>query len=437
VNPASTGGDGTTNATSGANAAYSSLNACLTAEFAASPDLTSADLVLEIHRQGTGNDATACNFSSYQFTTDSTRYVWIVVDSDRHAGVWSTSKARMSLSNSPGVIYNVNCTLVVEGLQIENTVGLTGNPTGVGLTNNGTGHVTVRECLLRASSTSGTATQGSAVGGSGTSARQLTVANCLIYGKFFNGIELRFLPAGGKLVAYYNTILGVQNNGIYASSNATSTTYLKNNRVDSPVAGSCFSYASTTLAGSAGNYSSDATCPQAGNLSKTFAYLNAAGSDYHLASGDTFTGSDLSADAQFAVSTDVDGDTRSSFYAGFDELTAAATDNDPTQTTATVPNVTVGNLRTITVEARKSDGSDMTVGGATVVVTITGTNASSPTVTDNGDGTYTASDTPASVGSDSVAITLGGTAISGSPYSSTVSAAPTSSPYYFMRRRRR
>jgi hypothetical protein len=76
----------------------------------------------------------------------------------------------------------------------------------------------------------------------------------------------------------------------------------------------------------------------------------------------------------------------------------------------------------------------MTTGGATVVVTITGTNASTPTVTDNGDGTYTASDTPASVGSDSVAITLGGTAISGSPYSSTVSAAPTSSSYYYRRR---
>jgi hypothetical protein len=44
---------------------------------------------------------------------------------------------------------------------------------------------------------------------------------------------------------------------------------------------------------------------------------------------------------------------------------------------------------------------------------------------------------PASTGSDSVAITLGGTAISGSPYTSTVSAAPTSSPYYFMRRRHR
>jgi hypothetical protein len=89
------------------------------------------------------------------------------------------------------------------------------------------------------------------------------------------------------------------------------------------------------------------------------------------------------------------------------------------------------------VQAKKSDGTNMTTGGATVVVTITGTNASTPTVTDNADGTYTASDTPARVGSDSVAITLGGTAISGSPYSSTVSAAPTSSPYYFMNRRRR
>jgi hypothetical protein len=229
----------------------------------------------------------------------------------------------MSLSNAPGVLYNINCTVVIEGMQIENSVGLGSGPVGIGLTDNASSaRVTVRECIVHASSVTGTATAGRAIGGTGTTARQLTVVNCLIYGKFFNGIELRFLPAGGKLVAYHNTIVGVQNNGIYASSNAASTTSLKNNRIADPVAGSCFSYASTTPA-TAGNYSSDATSPESGNRSKTFTWADAANGDYHLASGDTFTGSDLSADATFAVSTDIDGQARTSYYAGMDELVAA------------------------------------------------------------------------------------------------------------------
>ena len=62
----------------------------------------------------------------------------------------------------------------------------------------------------------------------------------------------------------------------------------------------------------------------------------------------------------------------------------------------------------------------MTAGSATVVVTVTGSNSATPTVTDVGNGTYTASYTPTSSGSDNVAITLDGTPISGSPFTSTV-----------------
>ncbi len=56
-----------------------------------------------------------------------------------------------------------------------------------------------------------------------------------------------------------------------------------------------------------------------------------------------------------------------------------------------------------------------------MAVTVTGTNSATPTVTDVGDGTYTASYTPPAPGTDNVAITMGGTAISGSPYTSVVS----------------
>ena len=95
---------------------------------------------------------------------------------------------------------------------------------------------------------------------------------------------------------------------------------------------------------------------------------------------------------------------------------------DPTQSTATVPDGTVGVATPITVQAKNALGVNITTGGETVVVNVTGTNTATPTVTDVGDGTYTASYTPTAAGADSVAITMGGTAISGSPYTSTVAA---------------
>jgi len=89
---------------------------------------------------------------------------------------------------------------------------------------------------------------------------------------------------------------------------------------------------------------------------------------------------------------------------------------------ATVPNGTVGLLTSIVVEARDEFGSNMTTGGAVVVVSITGANTATPAVVDVGDGTYATSYTPANAGDDSVAVTLGGVAISGSPYTSVVAA---------------
>jgi hypothetical protein len=96
-------------------------------------------------------------------------------------------------------------------------------------------------------------------------------------------------------------------------------------------------------------------------------------------------------------------------------------------TTATVSGGTVGVNRTFTIQSRDSAGNACTTGGASVLVTITGANANSDVAVDNANGTYTYTDTPATAGTDTVAITLNGTAISGSPYTSTVSAASSTS----------
>lgn len=92
--------------------------------------------------------------------------------------------------------------------------------------------------------------------------------------------------------------------------------------------------------------------------------------------------------------------------------------------TATVPaTVATGSPVTITVQAKDAGGRNLTSGGAAVAATITGANAAGPiSAVDNGDGTYTISYTPANAGTDTVAVTLGGEAIGGSPFTVTVTS---------------
>ncbi len=93
------------------------------------------------------------------------------------------------------------------------------------------------------------------------------------------------------------------------------------------------------------------------------------------------------------------------------------------QSTASVPAGTVGLATSITVQARDVSGNPVTTGGATVAVSVTGANSATPAVLDNGNGSYSASYTPTAAGSDNVAITLNGVAVSGSPFTSSVGAA--------------
>ena len=97
--------------------------------------------------------------------------------------------------------------------------------------------------------------------------------------------------------------------------------------------------------------------------------------------------------------------------------------SDASRTTADVPNGVAGAQTAISVQARDGAGNPRTEGGDAVAVSVSGSNTATPAVTDNGNGTYSASYTPQVAGVDLVAITLNGSPISGSPYTSMVSAA--------------
>ena len=99
----------------------------------------------------------------------------------------------------------------------------------------------------------------------------------------------------------------------------------------------------------------------------------------------------------------------------------------PANSTATVPSGSVGSATSVVVRARDENGNALTSGGATVVVTVSGANnPGALTVTDRSDGTYTAGYTPTAAGTDQVTITIEGTPIGGSPFTSTVTVGSAS-----------
>jgi hypothetical protein len=117
---------------------------------------------------------------------------------------------------------------------------------------------------------------------------------------------------------------------------------------------------------------------------------------------------------------------------GGGDVTAPGTVS-PADSTAVVPATAPPNEPlTITVQAKDEAGNDMTTGGEDVIVEATGENASGPvTAIDNGDGTYEGSYLPVNLGTDSIAVTINGTPIAGSPFTviiqETVAAVPLGS----------
>ncbi len=118
---ASSGGDGTTSATSGANAAYAHLNDAIDYIQASYANLVTADVYVNIEITGDNSaaDTTAVDISS--ITTDATRYVNIYTTSGcRHDGKYNTAKYRHETTSYIGFAVSVNY-IRITGLQIKNS----------------------------------------------------------------------------------------------------------------------------------------------------------------------------------------------------------------------------------------------------------------------------------------------------------------------------
>ncbi len=349
VNTASAGGDGTTNNTSGATAAYASLYACLDAEEeVAIGNLVAQNEYLTIKCEGSTADSTpvvfASNWGIMGFTTDSTHYIKIIGNSTtngRHAGVWSTSKYRLSTSagdgSDRGAIYiaDVSLDLRIEGIQIETSF--------TAIENNQCGNV-IRAFYFKTGSLylDGLICKHSGTLGAYTSDEWrnvywqpeestgpylLVMRNCVLYGNHQTAVRVGMgnSVANASAYLYNNTIIsGAGDNGAgvefdgYQSSGCVQV--FKNNLIQGNNNDFVAGEEEITITHS-NNITQDASSPDASYRSKTVSF--AAAGDYHLNSSDTVAkdqGADLSG-VTYGFTVNIDNETRSGTWdIGADEL---------------------------------------------------------------------------------------------------------------------
>lgn len=102
-------------------------------------------------------------------------------------------------------------------------------------------------------------------------------------------------------------------------------------------------------------------------------------------------------------------------------VTVTPADGDPAHTTATISDGRTFRTTKIPVVVYDQFGNRVTIGGADMAASVSGSNSLvDATVKDNQDGSYVVSYTPLFAGTDQISITLSGTPIQGSPFTSKV-----------------
>ena len=291
VNPDSTaGGDGTTNATAGANRAYVSLQAW---ETATHQNLVAADSIAEVFCETSGTaDTTAVTIAGW--TTDATRYIHIKTSpGHRHVGVWNDAKYKLSVTNAI-VISPEEDYVIVEGLQLEHThssaagISMLNHVVALTASNN---LILYDRCLIKNVPS----------GGSGTlnlvylaaNDANVQMRNCILYDASADG-------GGTKRAVRMEAGLPTQSLTLY------------NCTVHNCVNG--FSHGSGTAIATNVGMASVGT-PFAGTITQTTCstttptFLDEAGDNFHLSASDV-TWNNQGTDLSGTFTLDVDGETR-------------------------------------------------------------------------------------------------------------------------------
>ena len=305
VNPNSSGGDGSTDATSGASAAYASLDAAILAQQSANSDLVSAGIWLNIKCGGSAADTARIN-NGGGFTTDSDHYIQVICEGDQAASpLWSTSKYRYSVShNGTAMTLNAVDNIRFVNVQIENT-NAGSSVSGMSFVSNNTSNdYRFIGCYIRNPNSTGNGTgvahfQGGAVG---------TKLDYFI-NNIFEGWNVGYNVADRATSALYtNTLVscntGSHIDGVAGNHNLTNNLYY-NCGID--IFGFDAARDTATYNATSNSTLGDDVTGTGNRVSQTFSFLTAG--DYHLASGDTGAkgfGTDLSADAIYPFNYDIE-----------------------------------------------------------------------------------------------------------------------------------
>lgn len=301
INTASTaGGNGTTNATSGANRAYASL-----AEWEAARQGTLTE-VEEVICEGNTPDA-SCTVDGW--TTSASYYILIrTTQANRHDGTSGTGY-RLSVG-----AYENGLTISEDYVRVEGIAFVNGGLANrfIYLNNASTLDVRIDACIFSGGSIYPQLDITSMSGGT------IVVRNCVFDLGAASGRGVAVGSSGGTVYLYNNTyVTSLADNGYYDAAygrTGTSTVVARNCIAVStgvPTNWSCFS--GTYDSSSSNNVSSDGTAP--GSSSKTGVVPSFVSStNFDLQSSDTVardSGADLSGVANFPFSVDILGNARS------------------------------------------------------------------------------------------------------------------------------
>lgn len=283
---------------------YTTLAAAVAAEVNGI-DLVTADIqiVIECFDLGAPESASGGLVIGTGATTDATHFATIRAAAS-HGGKWNTSVYRIQDAAAGAVITVASNDIRLIGLQIE-AQGV-GAFQGTAISASGAARLHVEQCIARCTASGATnASHGFAFSGvSGP----LFLSNNIVYGWTFAGsagVSVGFNTGFAYNNTVYNCALGFQSSDVGVTSI---------NNIAATIAGSSYG-ANGWHAGSGNNVDTDGSAPGTGNHTgaPSFVSTTAGAEDLHLTAGDAIArgnGLDLSGDANYPITVDVDGQTR-------------------------------------------------------------------------------------------------------------------------------
>jgi len=278
VNTASSGGDGTTNNTSGASAAFASLSAW---ESASQGTIGAGNRHIVDCSGNTNADTTEVTIAGWTFSTGQ-----LIIQGHRTSGdgyysgnaVQSSSHYRL-VTNGTGHSLSItdgSSDVIIDGIQVENQTA-TGFRCCIRPLQGGASTIIIRKCRIRNGGSTRTG-----IGHPNTNpngGQTITVENCLVVSNLV-GIEIRPAPhTNNTTTLQNNTIYGCTSTGILytaTGSGNTNNVNIRNNAI-SNITTTDISYSDTSTTvnlSRLNNYTDDATSPDVSIVSAASAWTS-------------------------------------------------------------------------------------------------------------------------------------------------------------------